>query len=217
VPVTGLSLAATLGRLAPPGVLIDHRLISAGDEDALLPAEAVSFERSVLAVRRQSASARIVARELLGKVGVQDFALVRSGMGGLVWPPGLLGSIAHDDEVAIAVIAKSCEFTALGVDVEPARDLPVELIPLVTTPNERQRYPEGLCSSRVFFVVKEAVFKAVYPTDGVFLDFQDVEVDIDSRFARVRNGRVIAIALTTYPRVVAIAFARCHGAPTIQP
>jgi 4'-phosphopantetheinyl transferase EntD len=209
------AFAATLARLVPPGVLIDHRLIATGDEDALLPAEAVSFERSVLAVRRRSASARIVARELLGKVGVQDFALVRSAAGGLVWPPGLLGSVAHDDNVAIAVIAKSREFTALGVDVEPARALPAELVPLVATPTERQRYPDELCSSRAFFVVKEAVFKAVYPTDGVFLDFHDIEVDIDTGCARVGNGRVIAVTLATFPRVVAIAFARCHRAPII--
>jgi hypothetical protein len=50
VPIRDPALAATLARLVPPGVLIDHRLITTGDEDALLPAEAISFERSVLAV-----------------------------------------------------------------------------------------------------------------------------------------------------------------------
>jgi len=208
VPIREPELAATLSRVVPPGILIDHRLITAGDEKALLPAEAVTFERSVLLVRRRSASARIVARELLGKVGVRDFPLIRSPRGGLVWPPGFLGSVAHDNDVAIVAIAKDSEFTALGVDVEPARALPVELVSTVTTLIERQRYPEELCSSRALFVIKEAVFKAVYPIDGVFLDFHDIEVDIDTGSARVRNGRVIEVILATSPRVVAIAFDR---------
>jgi 4'-phosphopantetheinyl transferase EntD len=215
VPTRDPALATALARLVPPGVLIDHRLIAAGDENAFLPTEAASFERSAVAVRRRSGAARIVARELLGTLGVKDFALVRSEAGGLVWPTGFLGAVAHDDEVAIAVIAKRREFAALGVDVEPARALPAELFALVATPAERQRYPE-LCASPVLFVAKEAIFKATYPTDGVFLDFQDIEVDIDAGCASTRHGRPVAVSVATFPRVVGIAFIRYQAPPALS-
>ena len=205
------ALEVTLARLIPPGVLIGHRFIAADDEKALLPAEAVSFERSVPKVRRRSGAARIVARELLGKFGLRDFALVRSATGGLVWPLGLIGSVSHDEDVAVAAIAKTIEFTALGVDIEPARALPDELIPLVATPIERQRYSDELVSNRVLFVAKEAVFKALYPTDGIFLDFHDIEVDLDANRARVKGGRTIAIMVATNPRIVAVAVGLLHG------
>ena len=193
--------------MAPPGVLIDHRLVSAGDEFALLPAEAVSFRRSVPAVRRRSGAARRVARGLLAEFGVHDFALVRAAAGGLAWPLGYLGSVSHDEDVAVAVVAKTCGYAALGVDVEPALALPAEIRWLVATPTERQHYSDEVLSSRTLFVVKEAVFKAVYPRDGAFLDFQDIEVDLAAGCARFGNGDMISIAIATCPRVIAIAFA----------
>src|SRR5262249_5603694 len=162
--------AAALARLVPSGILVDHRLIAPGDESALLPAEVADLKRSAPAALRGSGAARVVAREMLSSLGVKDFALVRAEAGGLVWPTGLLGAFAHDDEVAIAVIAKRSEFAALGVDVEPAQPLPRELVSLVATPMERYRYSVELCTSRALFAAKEAVFKATNPIDGVFLD-----------------------------------------------
>ena len=80
--VTNSAVAILLASVAPPGVLIDHRLITSGDEWELLPAEAASFTHTTVNVRRRSGSARIVARALLGRLGVHDFALVRAPAGG---------------------------------------------------------------------------------------------------------------------------------------
>ena len=55
--------------LAPPGLLIGHRLISAGDEDALLNEEAASIASPAMTARRASGAARIVARQLLAQLG----------------------------------------------------------------------------------------------------------------------------------------------------
>jgi 4'-phosphopantetheinyl transferase EntD len=201
-------VAILLASVAPPGVLIDHRLITSGDEWELLPAEAASFTHSAVNVRRRSGSARIVARALLGRLGVHDFALVRAPAGGLIWPAGLLGSISHDDEVALAAVARTRDFAALGVDVEPPDALPEELISLVATPAERRRYSHDVLSSRMLFAAKEAVFKAVYPIDGIFLDFHDVEVDLGAGCARLGNERKIAVSVARTPRTVAVAFHR---------
>ena len=51
-------LEAALRALAPPGVLIGHRRIAAGDEHALRPAEMSAFAGSVTSVRRASGAAK---------------------------------------------------------------------------------------------------------------------------------------------------------------
>src|SRR5215467_6546010 len=61
------SLQSAIDALAFPGIAIAHRLISPGDEAALLPEEAPAFAASVVKVRRASGAARIVARELLAR------------------------------------------------------------------------------------------------------------------------------------------------------
>ncbi len=94
---------------------------------------------------------------------------------------------------------------SLGIDVEPAGALPRELVPIVATAAERARYGTAVLESRILFCVKEAVFKALYPLCGLFLDFHDIEIDLDAGSARVRAARSASISFTESPRVVALA------------
>ena len=196
---------AALGQLVPAGVLIGHRRIAIGDEHAFLQAEATRFARSALKVRRQSGAARIVARRLLGLLGEPGAALPRSNSGAPVWPFGIVGSMAHDDEVAVATVVRSRCLRSLGIDVEPADALPREIVPIVATAAERARYSTAVLESRILFCVKEAVFKALYPLCGLFLDFHDIEIDLDAGSARVRHGHSARISFIEAPRVVALA------------
>jgi 4'-phosphopantetheinyl transferase EntD len=202
----GPALSTALRPIAPPGILIGHRVIRGGDERALLAAERDSFRPSALKIYRQSGAARIVARRLLSALGLTAVALPRSISGAPVWPPGVVGSLAHDEEVAVAAVAKSGQFSALGIDVEPATALPPELVRLVATPTERRRYPPAVTESRLLFVIKEAIYKTLNPHDGVFLDFQDIEVDLSPNRGRTRTGQTVEITFTLSPRVVAMSF-----------
>jgi 4'-phosphopantetheinyl transferase EntD len=192
--------------IAPRGILVGHHLIGLGDEDALLPAECDAFLHNAAKLRRQSGAARIAARRLLETQGFRNVALPRSRHGAPVWPAGIVGSLAHDDEVAVAAIASAERFSALGIDVEPATPLPCELVHLVATAGECRRYATTVLRSRLLFVAKEAIFKALNPLDGVFLDFRDIEVDLYKRRGLTRTGQLIELAFTTLPRVLAIAF-----------
>ena len=78
---------------AVPGVLVGHRRISLGDEHSLLHEEEEAFRASVLAVRRASGAARIVARQLLGTLGLPKMALPRSKRGPPIWPAGIVASL----------------------------------------------------------------------------------------------------------------------------
>ena len=64
-----------------PGLLIGHRVISPGDENALLDEEAASIASPILAVRRASGAARIVARALLVRLGYANAAIPKGASG----------------------------------------------------------------------------------------------------------------------------------------
>ena len=55
-------LQRAIDAMPVPGISIEHRVISDGDELALLPDEFGAFATSVIKVQRASGAARIVAR-----------------------------------------------------------------------------------------------------------------------------------------------------------
>jgi 4'-phosphopantetheinyl transferase EntD len=181
-------------------------LIAQGDESALLPQERSAFAASVVKVQRASGAARLVARRLLADFGHPGAALPKSSSGAPHWPDGIVGSLAHDERVAVAAVARRHDMAALGIDVEPAEPLPDDLLEMVTTPQERAALGHDPFRGRLHFVVKEAVYKAVHPLDGIFLEHHDVQIDFARRKAAVRNGRTIDFHYCIASHVVALAF-----------
>jgi 4'-phosphopantetheinyl transferase EntD len=200
------SLQSAIDALSFPGVMVGHRLISPGDENALLPEEIPAFASSVPKVRRASGAARIVARQLLKGLGQPECALPRGPGGAPGWPAGVVGSLAHDSRVAVAAVGRCDDVGAIGIDVEPAESLPPELLELVATPQERLRIDDDPYQGRLLFVAKEAVYKAVYPLDQRFLDHHDVQINFADRKAVVRNGRVVELRFGIAAHVLALAF-----------
>src|ERR1700693_943053 len=199
-------LAGAIRALAPAGVLIGCRRIAAGDEHALRPAEMPAFAGSVASVRRASGAARIVARQLLAQLGHTDWPLPKTASGAPDWPAGIVGSLSHDAHLAVAAIAMRGTFRALGIDVEPAEALAPDLLDLVATPRERAAIEHDPHGGRLLFAAKEAVYKAVHPLEGTFLDHHDVEVDLLNQHATVRNGRRIELRFCTTGHLLALAF-----------
>src|SRR5712692_6004790 len=111
------SFQSAIDALAFPVVVIGHRLISPGDEHALLPEEAPAFTASVVKVRRASGAARIVARQLLMRLGHPGCALPKSPSGAPIWPAGVIGSLTHDARVAVAAVGLCRDVGAIGIDV----------------------------------------------------------------------------------------------------
>jgi 4'-phosphopantetheinyl transferase EntD len=199
-------LERAIESLAPPGILIGHRLISPGDELALLPEEADAFAASVDKVKRASGAARIVARKLMLQLGEVPQAVPKSASGAPIWPPGLVGSLAHDPQAAVAAIARRSDFLSLGVDVEPAEPLETDLLNLVATASELKKIAHDPDRGRLLFAIKEAIYKATYPLDGQFLEHHDVEVDLSDGTAAIRTGRTVRFRYNVSTRIVALAF-----------
>jgi 4'-phosphopantetheinyl transferase EntD len=192
-------------RLRSAPILLGVKPIRDDDLLALTPEEAPAFAKAVAKVRRQSGAARAVARALLRHGGWPATPIPRLPTGAPAWPAGVTGSLAHDDDVAVAAIASRADVAGLGVDVEPDLPLPTELIERVATPSERRRYGPDVLASRRLFVAKEAVFKATHPIDGVFLDFHDVEVDLLAGRAATCRGREVELCFAPAARLIAVA------------
>lgn len=196
------ALACALRSFAPPAILVDHRLIAAGDEDALLADEAATIAPTR---RRASGAARIVARKLAQRLGCEDMTLPRDEAGVVRWPPGIVGSLAHDERVAVAALARSADIAALGIDVEPAAPLPPDMLDLVASPLERALFADPQ-HGRIVFCVKEAVYKALYPGDRQFLEFEDIAVDLAGCTATTRQSRALRIAVCASTHMVTLAW-----------
>jgi len=200
---------SAIDTLAFPGVAVGHRLISPGDEHALLKEEIPALAASVVKVRRASGAARIVARQLLTQLGYANCALPKGPTGAPVWPAGIVGSLAHDSRVAVAAVGMRADVGALGIDVEPAECLPSELLDLVATPQERLNLGDDVYRGRLLFVAKEAVYKAIHPLDQTFLEHHDVEINLSERTAVVRSRRVVELRFSiSAHRLVALALLR---------
>ncbi|NKX17147.1 hypothetical protein HGG75_24200 [Ochrobactrum pseudogrignonense] len=125
-------------RLCPEGVSLGYRRVEAGMRDFYWQRNSAAVTKS-LPRRDQSGAARFVARQLLASRGWPDAVIGRASSGAPVWPDTIVGSLAHDDEVAVAAIGFSSDYRALGVDVEPALRLPEEIRALVRHADDRTR------------------------------------------------------------------------------
>jgi 4'-phosphopantetheinyl transferase EntD len=200
------SLKRSVEQLSSSDILVDCRAIRPGDETALLEEEARSIPARVLGVRRASGAVRVLGRELLARLGHAACAIPKGASGAPQWPAGIVGSFAHDDVLAVAAVGRQRDISAIGIDVEPAEPLPVDLRDLVVTPHERAGLAENACRGRLIFTAKEAVYKAVAALDGALLDYRDIEINLAARRAVLSDGRVINLRYCIGPQLVVLAY-----------
>jgi len=207
-------LQAAMVAMAPSGVRIGCRTIREGDENHLLPQEARSIPSRQPLMRRASGAARWIARGLLADMGLNGVAILRASSGTPVWPHGVTGSLAHDDEMAVAAVAPVSHIGSLGIDVEPALPLPDDIFALVATDADRTDLVNRHLAGRILFSAKEAVYKAVYPLDREVLGYEDIAVDLTTGTATTKTGRRARLVYCVAPHVVALAFVEGgRGAP----
>ena len=123
---------------------------------------------------------RHCAAVALAALGCPDTP-VRSGPGGQPdWPAGIVGSITHDDERALAVVCRAGEVRGLGVDMERMRTLRPALARRLC--GEAELHAAALVVEEpllAIFSAKESVYKAWYPLVDTLLGFLDVEIGFD--------------------------------------
>ena len=165
--------------------------------EELFPDERLYIAGAVEKRQAEFGTARICARRALAQLGVSPCSLVPHIDRSPSWPRGIVGSIAHTEGFCVAAVTNATEVAGFGVDVEQDRPLAPELEPLICTNTERlwiaRQSPEMQRSlGMMFFSAKEAFYKCQYATTKAFLDFQEVELNInlgDRSFSVAHIGR----------------------------
>jgi 4'-phosphopantetheinyl transferase EntD len=86
------------------------------------------------------------------------------------------------------------------------------MLELVATPRELRTIAGDPLRGKLVFSAKEAVYKAAYPLDRVFLEFGDIEVDLAARRAMMCTGRVLALRYFVSSHVVVLALPQADQA-----
>ncbi|MBV8441443.1 MAG: 4'-phosphopantetheinyl transferase superfamily protein [Hyphomicrobiales bacterium] len=200
----GLNLQPVRALLAAQGALIGARRIREGDEAGFLGPSPLAPAGSKR--RRAGGAARIVARRLIAELGGDPSApLARTPSGAPQWPDGLVGSLAHDNDFAVAAVAGRGRLKGIGVDIEPAEPLPEDIVDFVLSETERRLTDGDGLQRRLVFVAKEAVYKAVHPFDGSELEFEHVEVRLAEARATLHDGRVLSLVTHAGLKLIAVA------------
>lgn len=183
-----MTISAIRSPFSPGPIAFVARLAGPTDRPLLNPAETKILE-SITSIRRreQFLSGRIAAHEALRSAGFSGSEPIKQGpRGEPLWPAGWNGSIAHTGDVAVAAAAPidpASGLRGVGVDIEIAhRPLRPDLGRRICTDNEKRYLPDEEDERRFalirIFSAKEAVYKAIYPIVGRFLEFRDVELDL---------------------------------------
>jgi 4'-phosphopantetheinyl transferase EntD len=163
------TLGGALQNLVGSGVRSGVRLISSCDLERLDPRERSFVESAVSSRQREFASGRALLHDVLGS---SEPVLVTPTRAPL-FPPGVVGSLAHDREVAVAIVGRSERARAVGVDVEPAVPLDQALVEIIV------RDDDEVDDAHLAFTAKEAAYKAWSSMGGGILDHHDVRVRFD--------------------------------------
>lgn len=101
-----------------------------------------------------------------------------------LWPPGVVGSISHSKTRAISCVARASEYKSIGMDTEVVMDdLTIEKVKhIVSLPEEidilKGTTPEISFNIKftLLFSIKESLYKALYPLNKKFIDFNEVSL-----------------------------------------
>lgn len=168
--------------LPASAVAVDTRgdtVVELSSEEEKLIARAVDKRR------REFTTGRACAREALRRLGCAPTS-IGSGPGGRpLWPASVVGSITHCEGYRAAVVARSSDLLAIGVDAEPHAPLPEGIVGDIVRAEERPRLaalaaadPE-VSWDRLLFSAKESVYKAWFPLTESWLGFEDASIEFD--------------------------------------
>lgn len=171
----------------------------------------LKWQNAVEKRKAQSIGARWCAAQAALELGVKLSAVPLDDAGLPQWPAGLVGSLAHSDNLAVAVLSKT--HSCLGVDVEELFDeKKVELLgDTILTKKEKQNLSSELMQLRweltTIFSLKEAAYKALFPELRSFIDFPQLEVDLSQQLITHEGGRKLrTFVMQQGPHVISIAY-----------
>jgi 4'-phosphopantetheinyl transferase EntD len=163
--------------------------VTSGEQIGVLFGSLLDEELTILgrnaAPRRKAefAAGRTCGRRAMRLLGLPELPIFRGDDRQPLWPDGVVGNITHCDGYCAAAVARVADFSAIGIDAEKNEPLPANVLGSVAFGDELywvHRLPRvGICWDRLLFSIKEAVYKAWYPRERRWLDFDQVGVVLD--------------------------------------
>lgn len=173
-----------------------------GSREWLHPGERASMANATGQRVAEFATGRAIARRLLERFGHGAEPIPVDEDRCPVWPEGIVGSIAHCEDLCVVGVISAARAWGAGVDVEPAHSLERALWPIILTKRERawletRPAAERGVLARVLFSARESFYKCRFPRTRRFIDFHDVAIDLEGdRFyvkpANTETGKEIA-------------------------
>jgi enterobactin synthetase component D len=153
----------------------------ASDALEIPDAEKVLVANSVPARRAEFTGGRWCAHRALEELGCPTNALLRGPLGAPLWPSGIVGSITHESEICLAVVAHATSYRGIGIDLfDCRRDVDMHALShLVLTERDRARCASADAEPfflKLAFSAKESVIKAVSEKIGRFLELTEIDL-----------------------------------------
>ena len=159
---------------------------SCPDSNGLLSDEILYLDNFKSQKRKQQfIMGRNAARKALTELCSSDILYATSPLkrleSGLVdWPAGILGSISHSNDFAIAVVCNEKSYRGLGIDLELHREINPGVHKKIALLSELQIASSiNSVNKSDFFAIfsaKESIFKAIYPNIKQKFGFLAVEL-----------------------------------------
>ena len=178
-------LQALIAARRLPSCAVHSDLVQSFDNFALFLEETAAVAKAAPVRLATFRAGRGCARTALKELGCAEIAMPIDLSGAPIWPNGFVGSIAHTNEIAAAVVARSDHVTGIGLDMEADEPLDnATMATIICRPEELvdprdTGAPSNLRRGKLIFVIKEAVYKLYQPLSGAFLEFHDLLVSLD--------------------------------------
>lgn len=151
---------------------------------SLHPLEQTLVAHSVDKRKAEFGDARWCAHQALAQLGYSGAAPILRGNRGMpLWPDGFCGSMSHTSGLRAAAVAPIEKVRSLGIDIEPAQKLPVDIVDLIVRDTEKPQISRlrsaGIpYADRIIFCAKETVYKTWFPMTQRWLGFEQAEIDV---------------------------------------
>jgi len=151
----------------------------------LYPEEEEYIKKAVPKRRREFTAGRLCAREVLSRLGINNFPVLVGLQRAPVWPENIIGSISHCGNICIVAATKDKGIRGLGVDVEQTGQLEESVLEFVCTKKEKEWLADttsfGINLAKIIFSAKESLYKSIFPLIHSTLEFLDVQIIINTQ------------------------------------
>lgn len=159
------------------------RAIAIGDPAAISTvAEISALGRVVHKRKAEFVAGRHAARGALRGIGLPEADILIGNHRQPLPPHEAVLTISHDERLALAVAAPAEKWWGLGVDIADADDLAENLIATICKESDLSNLQHGESiaeRAKLVFCLKEALFKAIFPQVGDWMDFSQSALSLD--------------------------------------